>query len=191
MEWTDEVDARWTAGREQLKTITITAGHSDTDPGAAANGYTEADIVTEFRDLVSMRLTVLGIRHVTDGDDGENWPLSLAVEMAADADIAVEFHCNAATPAASGTETLSRPAQFALGEQLCQATAHVLGIANRGAKPEGSGQHSRLAYVSSGGGIIHELFFMTNLDDLVAYQERKGQLAVAVADVIAAASLAA
>ncbi len=55
---------------------------------------------------------------------------------------------------------------------------------NRGAKPEGSGQHSRLAFVSDGGGVILELFFLTSVSDLAAYQERKRALAVEVARVL-------
>ncbi len=40
----------------QTKSLFISAGHSDTDPGAAANGITEADIVLEFRDMVCEEL---------------------------------------------------------------------------------------------------------------------------------------
>lgn len=189
MRWIDEVAAIPNAAH-QLHTVMISAGHSDTDPGASAIGYTEADIVLEFRDLVSDALVGLGIRHVCDGNGEQNLPLSEAVAIAAAADIAVEFHLNAATPAATGVETLSRPEQSPLCRQLCEATAEVLGIRNRGAKPENAGQHSRLAFVSDGGGIILELFFVTNRHDLDAYLSSRNVLALEIARVLAGAARA-
>ena len=39
-----------------MKSIFVSAGHSDTDPGAAGNGYTEANIVMELRNIVSFYL---------------------------------------------------------------------------------------------------------------------------------------
>lgn len=167
----------------QYKTVFISAGHSDRDPGAAANGVTEADIVLEFRDLLCDELAgkLLVAR---DGDLGQNMPLSTAVEMAKRFDIALEMHCNAATPAATGVETLSRPEHYPLGRDLCDAVSEALGIPDRGAKPEGSGPHSRLAFVSGGGGIILELFFLTNLVDLESYRLRKSAVVKAVASVL-------
>lgn len=167
----------------QYQTVFISAGHSDRDPGAAANGVTEADIVLEFRDLLCDELKgkLLVAR---DGDRGENMPLSTAVEMAKRFDIAVEFHCDAASPSASGTWTLSRPEHYPLGRDLCDAVSDALGIPSRGAKPEDSGQHSRLAFVSGGGGIILELFFLTNPGDLESYRLRKHALVKALASVL-------
>nr|WP_276308773.1 N-acetylmuramoyl-L-alanine amidase [Halomonas endophytica] len=75
------------------------AGHSDTDPGIVANGRRESDIVLEFRDLLSGELAALGIRHLLDGDPGENLPLRDAVNVAAKCDIAIGFHTDAASPA--------------------------------------------------------------------------------------------
>jgi N-acetylmuramoyl-L-alanine amidase len=169
-------------------TVVICAGHSSRDPGAIAHGHTEAEVVTGFRDLVSRALADQGIRHLTDGPMGQNWPLRDAVKLAAVASIAIEFHCNAASPAATGVETLSHREQFPLAGRLCTATSYVLGIRNRGSKPENAGQHHRLAFVSDGGGIIHELFFLTNVDDLDAYLLHQDALAERVAEVIAAAA---
>lgn len=167
----------------QYRTLFISAGHSHRDPGAAAQDTTEADIVLEFRDLVADQLKgrVLFAR---DGDRGENMPLSTAVEMAKRFDIAVEFHCNAASSKATGVETLSRPEHYLLGRDLCDAVSDALGIPDRGAKPEDSGAHSRLAFVSDGGGLILELFFLTSPGDLESYYLRKLALAKAVASVL-------
>ena len=167
----------------QNKSLFISAGHSSGDPGAAANGTTEAKEVMDFRDRLAYHLSdklVFG----SDGDVGENLPLRQAAALASRHDVAVEFHCNAASPGASGVETLSRPEHYPLGRQLCSAIAETLGIPSRGAKPENSGQHSRLAFVSDGCGIIVELFFLTNRQDLESYRANLDELVEAVANVL-------
>ena len=42
-----------------------------------------------------------------------------------------------------------------------------------GWKAENSGQHSRLGFISQGGGIILELFFISNPDELAKWDEVK------------------
>lgn len=166
----------------QTKTLFISAGHSDTDPGAVGNGHTEADIVTQFRDIVADELEGR-VTFSTDGRRRQNLSLRKAIDMAARHDVAVEFHCNAfSNPAATGVETLGGDMQ--LGEALCEAVSDTLGIANRGAKGEASGQYSRLGFVSRGGGIIIELFFISNPNDVAAYFRHKQALAQAVARVL-------
>lgn len=160
--------------------ILISAGHSNTDPGATGFGYTEAQIVTEFRNLVSKYLTAAGVEHTTDGTGDINLPLREAAAMAKKATVAIEFHCNAGPEKASGVETLSAEKDFALGRSICDVISKVLDIPNRGAKPENSGQHSRLAFVQAGG-IIVELFFISNFTDLHTYLERKDELAQVLA----------
>jgi len=170
----------------QKRSLMISAGHSDADPGAVGNGFTEADIVLEFRDLIAEALRARGLAFSQDGDHGQNLPLNKAWRLAAAHDIALEFHCNAFhKPTATGVETLSWPGNMELGLRVCKAISETLGIANRGAKGEASGQHSRLAFVSRGGGIIVELFFISNPGDLAAYQRWKQQLAEVLADLLA------
>lgn len=165
--------------------IYLSAGHSGTDPGATAFGRKEADIAVEVRRMVSFYLLRAGIAHDTDGEGSENLPLREAVNEARQHGTAVEFHCNAGPPAATGCETLQGPHNTVLGAKLCAAIADTLGIRNRGAKPENSGQHHRLAFVQAGG-VIVELFFITSAFDLAAYDARKWLAARAVADVLIA-----
>lgn len=166
-----------------MSAIFVSAGHSNTDPGAVAFGRKEAEVVTEFRNIVAYYLKQWGVPHFTDGQGAENWPLTRAVKEAKQYNIAVEFHLNAASATASGVETLSAPKDYALGEKICKAVSKVLGIKNRGAKPENSGQHKKLAFVQAGG-IIVELFFVTNKSDLAAYDDKKWLAAKAVATVL-------
>jgi len=174
----------------QTRSLFISAGHSDTDPGATGHGMTEADIVLEFRDLLADALRHRGLVFDKDGERGQNLPLRDAVGAAKSHNIAVEFHCNAFTnPAASGVETLSSRENYPLGESLCNAIATVLGINNRGAKGESSGQHSRLAFIRDGGGVIVELFFITNKKDLSTYIANRRRVVDAVADVLTDAAM--
>lgn len=168
----------------QTRSLFISAGHSQRDPGAYGNGYTEADVVLDFRNRVADAMRGK-VAFGKDGDRGENLPLKDAVRLAKVRDVAVEFHCNAAgDPRATGVETLSGPEHIELGKALCRAVSDVMGIANRGAKGEASGQHSRLAFISDGGGIILELFFLTNRKDLREYLAAPQRVADAVARVL-------
>lgn len=167
-----------------MRPIVITAGHSSKDPGAVGGGMTEADICTDFRNLVAHYLKAAGVAFVADGKDGENLPLSQAIGLVKKAGkgcVAVEFHCNAsANPAATGVESLSSDANKRLGSALCQAIADTIGIKDRGAKGESAGQHSRLGFVQAGG-VILELFFISNPQDLRRYLDKKWLVARAVA----------
>ena len=53
--------------------IFISAGHNPKgikiDPGAVGNGFKEADIAVEFRNLVARELSKLGAKFITDKDD--------------------------------------------------------------------------------------------------------------------------
>ena len=169
------------------KSILLSAGHSETDPGAVAQGRREADIAVEFRNIVSFYLMRDGIAHAMDGHGTRNYPLSEAVKLAAMRDIAVEFHCNAGPASAHGAEVLAGPDDMQFAARLSRAVAQGLGIRDRGAKPENAGQHSRLAFVRAGG-VIVELFFLTNRADLTAYYNRKWLAARNVAGVIAEAA---
>lgn len=164
--------------------IFLSAGHSSIDPGAVAFNRKEADIAVEFRNLVAFYLMQAKIPHVLDGKGSENLPLAQTVKQIGRNRPALEFHCNAAgTALATGVEALSSAKDFPLAEKLCAAIAGGLGIRNRGAKAENAGQHHRLAFVQAGG-IIVELFFLTNATDLAAYDARKWLAARDVAAVL-------
>ena len=176
--WADNVT-------KQTRTLFVSAGHSYSDPGAVGNGKTEAEIVLDLRDRVADELNRRGVVCACDGVKGENLPLSEAIKLASLYDVAVEFHCNAfSNPSATGVETLSDDDGMTLGQRLCDAVAGAMSIANRGAKSEGSGQHSRLGFVSNAGGIILELFFITNPHDMRAYYNNLHGVVSAICDVL-------
>ena len=171
------------------KTVTITAGHGGGDPGAVNGNITEAYIATDMRNMLKLYLERAGLKVRTDGDGNDNQSLRQAVRLIAGSDLAIEIHCNAASSSqAGGVEALAQPKDKAICQKLCSAISDVMSIPIRGNaggwKDQSSGQHSRLAYVS-GGGIILELFFISNPKELAIYQSKKWLVARELADVIA------
>ena len=172
-----------------MSIITITAGHSNTDPGAvnAKSQTTEASITCEMRNMVAYYLEKARVHYRTDGTGKTNQPLKQAITLISGSKIAVEFHCNASsTPSSKGIEALAQPKDRALCQRLCQAVAEVSGFSLRGDKgyqPENAGQHARLGYVRAGG-IILELFFISNDTELAIWNAKKWLIAKAVADVL-------
>ena len=161
----------------------ISAGHSETDPGAVAFGRREADIACEFRNLVSFYLQRDKIPHELDGVGTVNMPLNLVVKRSRLHRLSLEFHCNAGPPSATGVEVLCAAKDNGVAAKLCEALSSVFEIRNRGVKPENAGQHHRLAFVQAGGMIV-ELFFISNKKDLAAYDAKKWLAAKAVADIL-------
>jgi N-acetylmuramoyl-L-alanine amidase len=180
-----------------MRSIFLSAGHSLTDPGAVgttldATGKSvplkEADVAVEIRNIVAFYLNELGIPYEVDGKGTANIPLKEAIVRARKHPIGIEFHCNASSTAtATGVETLQGTSNTNLGAKICDAIADALLIRNRGAKPENSGQHHRLGFVQAGG-IIVELFFISNPSDVASYQARKWILGKAIAETLAKAA---
>lgn len=171
-------------------TVTITAGHGGTDCGAvAADGTTEASIATEMRRLIGFYLDKYGIAYRADGVGNENQPLRQAIRLIKGSSLAVEIHTNSFhKPQAQGVEALAQNKDKAICQKLCKAVSDVMGIPVRGSdggfKGESSGQHHRLGYVRNGG-IILELFFISNPNELEIYRAKKWLIARAIAKVIA------
>lgn len=172
--------------------ILLSAGHSNTDPGAVSkDGRREADIAVEMRNMVAFYL-MRDSKHkvVTDGSGKTNYTLIKALQLIglAKSDVSIEFHTNAFhLPTAKGVEALSQAKDKALSQALCRSVASNLGTTirgnNGGWKPENAGQHKTLGFVRKGG-IILELFFISNPSELKAWDERKWLVARGVAQTI-------
>lgn len=164
--------------------FTITAGHSNTDPGAVANGVKEADLAVWLRDTTVSKLRQLGHSIVTDGAPGQNEPLSKALTLITSADKAIEIHFNAATSsAAGGVETIALLKDKVLAQKLSQAIADVLMTKVRGDAgfiDQSKSARGKLGFVSRGGLII-EVCFITNKTEMAFYNDRKWLVASAIA----------
>ena len=164
--------------------ITVTAGHGAGDPGAVApTGETEAALMTELRDLVAMKLRDAGHTVKTDGARWQNLPLVHALTLVPGSDVAIELHTNAhSNPAATGVEVVSLPAQRELARTIARRIAHVLELPVRGAGgwiDQGQTARGRLGFVRAGG-LVVEVFFLSNPQDLAKYQARKWLVASAI-----------
>ena len=189
----DGVLGPWVASKLLTKTsvgkiITITAGHNNKDPGAVNGKRTEADIVTDMRNIVAGMLEDLGYEVRTDGKGSINNSLSEAVKLIEGSDLAVEFHLNAAAnKSAGGVEALAGTKHKKVSQDICKGISEVLGNKVRGGdggwKPENSGQHHRLAFVS-GGGIILETFFISNDSELATFDKKKKEVCEAIVKAI-------
>lgn len=170
-----------------MKTVVITAGHSNKDAGAVNKNRTEAHIVTDMRNMVAFYLKKAGVNVITDGFGHINLPLNKAVTLIKQGALAIEFHCNASyNKKACGVEALAQQKYTKQAQALCKAVADIMHInlrGDKGFKPENSGQHSRLAFVSAGG-IILELFFISNDDELLIWDNKKWLIAKQVANAI-------
>lgn len=167
--------------------ITVTAGHSDTQPGAVRGDVTESALMVDLRDIVALKLRERGHIVRTDGERRRNLTLADAIRLISGADVAVELHTNAvASPLASGVEVFSLPARKALAQRMARAVADVLGTNVRGDggwKDQSDSQHGTLGFVRNGG-LLLEVFFLSNPNELAAYQARKWLVADAIARVL-------
>jgi N-acetylmuramoyl-L-alanine amidase len=173
--------------QQTLGFATITAGHSNTDPGAVNGKVKEADLVVNFRNAVTHYLREAGLQVKTDGAGTKNDPLSAAVKLIQGSSVAVEFHMNAATSKqANGIETIALPKDKKLAQDLSKAVADSLGSRLRGDNgwiDQSKSARGRLAYVNAGG-LIVELGFISNEDELARFNARYWLAAKAVAKVL-------
>ena len=121
-----------------MSVITVTAGHSNKDPGAVNGLFREADIAQEMRNMVASYLRQKDIAVKTDGEGKGNLPLPAAIKLIAGSKAAVEFHCNAfSNPMANGTETYSYYGSIEGGRLAAILQEELLtagGLQDRGAK---------------------------------------------------------
>ena len=163
--------------------FTITAGHSNVDSGAIGNGFKEAELATELRNIVAVKLREMGHTVVTDGTGTTNQPLTTAISLIKQSTVAVEMHFNAATPTAKGVETIALPKDKLLAQKLSQAIAGVLGTSIRGDAgfiDQTKSARGRLGYINAGGLII-ETCFISNANEMAIYQAKKWLVASAIA----------
>lgn len=174
--------------------IFLSAGHNSKsitvkqDPGAIGNGYKEGDLTIEFRDLVAHELDLLGIKYIKDSDD-ESLQQYVNRINTGDGSVVLEYHLDAGPETATGTTSLveidSDRLDKAFAKELSDTTASILGIKNRGVKSEADTRHKRLALMRENGIIcLHELCFITNIDDLKKLLAKKKELARAHALII-------
>jgi N-acetylmuramoyl-L-alanine amidase len=157
------------------------------DPGAVAAGETEAGIVMDWAETLKFYCLQAGINvfMIRTGATDAN-PVGGRDEQAERANCShyLSLHCNAAgAVAATGTETLYRDRTDMLwAAKVQKAALGALRLADRGLKPESSGQHSRLAVFDFDGPCaLCELGFITNPMDRQVLLARSNRIEFAIA----------
>lgn len=170
-----------------MKPYVITAGHSNTDPGAVANGQKEADLAVELRNIVALKLQEKGYTVITDGIGKDNKTLAEAIKLIPKGDVALEIHFNAAAaPSASGVETIALPKSKQLAQRISKAIAGVTGSKLRGDGgyiDQSKSARGKLGYVSAGG-LITEIAFISNKAEMEVYQAKKWLIASAIVEAL-------
>lgn len=163
-----------------MKTLLISAGHSSTDSGAIFGGYKESELALELRDLIVKELDRAAIKVLTDGAEGQNKPLKDAIALISSSDLAVEIHFNAAASTfAQGVESISLPAKKAIAQKISASVSAVIGSRLRGDSgwiDQSQSARGKLGFVEAGG-IIVEIWFITNTLEMQHYQANKFKLA--------------
>ena len=167
--------------------VTVTAGHSNKDPGAVNGKFKEADLAAQFRNAVAYYLREAGIQYKTDGVGTLNQDLNSAIKLIKRSSVAVEFHMNAAaSKQANGVETIALPKDKKLAQALSKAIADVFGSRLRGDKgwiDQSQSARGKLGFISNGG-LIVELGFISNEAELAQFNARYWVAAKAVAKVL-------
>lgn len=174
-------------------TVFISAGHNPKgikiDPGAIGNGFKEADLNVEFRNLVIDQLKSKGVKVISDNDD-ERLGDYLSRIKTGNGSVVLEFHFDAAaSPSATGTTSLygndADRLDKAFAKELVDATSRILGIKNRGAKSEAESHRGSLGLMRKQGIVaLLELCFISNPKDLEQYQKYKLALAIEIASIV-------
>lgn len=172
---------------QTLSLVTITAGHSNTDPGAVRGSEKEADFVVKVRNAVELYLLRAGLDVKTDGKGTINLPLSDAIKIAKGASTKIEFHLNAAVSSqANGVEAIALPKDKKLAQDISKAIVEVTGSRLRGKDgwiDQSDSARGKLGFVSNGG-LIVELGFISNPQEFAVLQAKYWLVAKAIADVI-------
>lgn len=160
--------------------VFLSAGHDSTSVGSSANGYTEIELTVLLRDNLAFELRKRDCYVLCDGGAGMNLSLSRAISLAKTVEgPRIELHTNIGPPQASGVEAFSTLSRRSLASNLAIIVGQALDIPIRGKfgwKLDSTSQHSRLAFCREAGGVVLELFYLSNLRDLKQFLNNRQKL---------------
>lgn len=175
----------------------LSAGHYKKDPGAVANGVQENNLTIELRNLIVIELQKLG--KIIERDfkiDNDNWDLRtyLANIHTGSGSVVFEIHFDSASSSTATGTTMIIPArewtrEFIIeqqfGKEIVDVCSTVLGIKNRGVIDETESHRGRLGLMRESGinGLL-EVCFISNSNDLKAFNQYKQILAARIAPIL-------
>lgn len=174
-----------------MRKLFLSAGHQsyrDIDPGAIANGVKEADLTTEFRNLLVAELKKLGIDPFVDEEtDDLRGTVGRVISHMGNTDLAIDIHFNASNNSnAYGTEILTPLSaseyEKNTAKSLLITITSVLQTYARGIITEAQSHCGRLMFMRPNcENLLIEICFITNTSDLYKYQHNKETLAINLA----------
>lgn len=165
------------------------AGHHLKDPGAVYNGRQENKEMILFRDWVIEHLNAKNHKNIPDNDH-ETAAEHQARIKPGDGSVVCEFHLNASTNTmANGTEVIvknnANKISISLATEIAEVTAKILGIRNRGVKTESQTARRRIGILNQPGvAILVEICFLSNKNDMAAYDKNRKELAKIYAGIL-------
>lgn len=171
--------------------IFISAGHHNTDPGAVLNGLQENNLTKDVRNLIVKNLHLQSI--IQDKDFETNSQYQRRIKPGSGS-VVFDIHFNSGSPTAGGTECYVNTKDFAdknslsfkMASEICARTSEILGIRNRGVKPDNKSQHSRIGILNLGSGIsvLWEVCFISSILDMQNYALKKNILSKEIASIL-------
>ena len=167
------------------------AGHHNADSGAVAFGYKEADLTKDARNLIAKNSKAEDF--IMDKDWETNRQYQSRIKPA-DGSVIFDIHFNAGSPSATGTECFVNDKEFQnknslsykMASEVCEFTASLLGIKNRGVKSEKLSQHKKLGILNLGAGVsvLWEICFISSVLDMQNYIAKKEFLMKGIAEIL-------
>lgn len=174
---------------KEMKKILLIAGHGEGDPGATGNGYKEADLTREVVQLVKPELEKYAT--VDIADMSKNWYKHRHELDVSGYDYVLEHHFNAfETETAPDGETdgteiyVTNAEKGTTVEEKIVKKISALGLKNRGVKKYDWSLIKRIKNQGVSSALL-EVCFIDDIDDMKIYNERKKEIAAAIAEGIA------
>ncbi|CAA7196755.1 N-acetylmuramoyl-L-alanine amidase [Chryseobacterium potabilaquae] len=171
--------------------IFISAGHHNNDPGAVANGYIERDLTKDVRNIIIQNLDVKNV--IQDKDFETNAQYQRRIKPGSGS-VVFDIHFNSGNPTVGGTECYVNQKDFAdknslsykMADEICKLTSKILGIRNRGVKPDSLSQHSKIGILNLGSGIsvLWEICFISSVLDMQSYLQKKNELLKEIVNIL-------
>lgn len=170
----------------------ISAGHYLKDTGAVSGNLKENEKTIEFKNLILPELNKLygpNGKVVVD-NDAETLSQYLGRIKPGTGSVICEFHFDAASPAtATGSTAIigddADRLDKAFAKELVDTTSNLLSIKNRGVITESQSHRGKLGLMRKVGIVsLLEICFLTNPNDMAAYEKYKYCLAKELAAII-------
>lgn len=168
--------------------IYLSAGHHNKDSGAFQNGYKEADLTKELRNLMVDVFEKRKHTIIIDRDFETNSQYQGRIKPGTGS-VIVDLHFNSSgNKTATGVEVIvnnnANKDSISLAKEICESLSKIMQIQNRGVKKESDTARGGIGILrlKAGISVLVEVCFMSNINDLQAYLNNKEAIACTLVD---------